>query len=94
MGMSLRQFERLCQQELKTTPNHFFQRERMDAAARLLAERWSVKEVAFHLGYTLSANFSRDFKRHFGRRPTAFIPSPFERALSHARTADPLHIKK
>ncbi len=74
LQISLRQLERECQRELGCTPTEWFQRERMATAARLLADRKSVKEVAFQLGYTLPANFSRDFKRRFGRTPRAFAP--------------------
>lgn len=74
--MSLRQFERLCQQELKTTPNHFFQRERMDTDAQLLANGELAKVVSIQLGCTQLSNFSRDFKRHHGRAPRLFAPRP------------------
>lgn len=74
IGVSLRQLERQCQRDLDCTPTEWFKRERMAAAVRLLADRKSVKEVAFQLGYTRPANFSRDFKRHLGRNPRAFTP--------------------
>ena len=38
-----------------------------------------VKVVAAQLGYPLPANFSRDFKLHFAKRPTSLIPEPFTR---------------
>jgi len=76
LGISLRQLERQCQRELGCTPTEWFHCERMAAAVRLLAGRKSVKEVALQLGYTLPANFSRDFKRHHGRPPRAFAPRP------------------
>lgn len=74
LGISLRQLERLCQEQLGCAPRECFQRERMAEAARLLASCQSVKIVAMQLGYTQPANFSRDFKRHFGRTPRAFVP--------------------
>lgn len=74
LDLSLRQLERQCQRELDYTPTEWFHCERMAAAARLLAGRQPVKMVASRLGYTLPANFSRDFKRHFGRSPRAFAP--------------------
>lgn len=76
LGVSLRQLERQCQRELGYTPTEWFQCERMAAAMLLLASRQPVKLVAVRLGYTRPANFSRDFKRHFGRPPRAFAPRP------------------
>lgn len=75
-GVSVRQLERLCQRDLGCTPREWFQRERMVLAAELLAARQSIKIVAGQLGYSQPANFSRDFKRHFGRPPRAFAPRP------------------
>jgi len=74
LGVSLRQLERHCKRDLDCTPTEWFHTERMATAVRLLADRKSVKEVAFQLGYTRPANFSRDFKRQFGRNPRAFAP--------------------
>ena len=74
LSLSLRQLERLCQRDLGCAPREWFQRGRMAAAARLLAASQSVKVVAMQLGYTQPANFSRDFKRHFGRTPRTFTP--------------------
>ncbi|KAF0179285.1 MAG: Transcriptional regulator AraC family protein [Limisphaerales bacterium] len=74
LNVSLRQLERLSQRELGCTPTEWMQCERMAAAVRLLATGQPVKVVAMNLGYTRSANFSRDFKRHFGRNPRTFAP--------------------
>ena len=74
LGISLRSLERLCQRELGCTPSEWLQRERMTRAAELLTAHQPIKAVAAQLGYTLPANFSRDFKRHFGRTPGAFAP--------------------
>ncbi len=74
VGVSVRQLERLCQRELGCTPTEWLDRERMAAAVRLLTEGQAVKVVALQLGYSRPANFSRDFKRHFGRPPSALVP--------------------
>lgn len=74
VGISVRQLERLCQRELACTPTEWLDRERMAAAVRLLTEGQAVKAVALQLGYSRPANFSRDFKRHFGRSPRVFVP--------------------
>ena len=74
LGISLRQLERQCHRDHGCTPTEWFHRERMAAAARLLNTGKTVKAVATELGYTLPANFSRDFKRHHGRTPRTFVP--------------------
>ncbi len=74
VGVSVRQFERLCQRELGRTPTEWLDRERMAAAVQLLTEGLAVKVVALQLGYSRPANFSRDFKRHFGQSPKVFAP--------------------
>ncbi len=88
LQVSLRQLERLCQRDLCCSPRDWFQRERMTAAARLLNANESVKAVALHLGYTRPANFSRDFKRHFGRTPRHFAPRHFIALPSTPPAAD------
>lgn len=74
LGLSLRQLERLSQRDLNCTPSEWLQRERMAAAAQLLGAGQPVKLVAAYLGYSLPANFSRDFKRYHGRTPRTFAP--------------------
>lgn len=40
--------------------------QRFRHARRILLETGSVKTAALELGYTQTANFSRDFKKHHG----------------------------
>lgn len=77
LGLSVRQLERYCQRALGCTPTIWMQRERMATAAELLTAGEPIKTVAARLGYTLPANFSRDFKRHFGRTPRSLLPRPW-----------------
>lgn len=86
---SLRSLERFCQQDLGCPPREWFQRERLATAAQRLAAGHSVKTVALELNYTRAANFSRDFKRHFGRRPTALAPSLADQFLRPPAAAAP-----
>jgi AraC-like DNA-binding protein len=74
LGISVRQVERLGQEQLGAAPHDWFHSERMTAASQLLAAGQSVKRVAAQLGYTQPANFSRDFKRHHGRPARSFTP--------------------
>lgn len=76
LKMSLRQLERKCQRLFGCPPRQWFQRERMTRAGLLLAAGQSAKSIALELGYSQLANFSRDFKHHHGRCPTAFAPRP------------------
>lgn len=47
---------------------------RMEAAAVHLQHSFSVKETARLVGYPDTANFSKMFKKHFGKTPLSFIP--------------------
>lgn len=88
LGISRRSLGRLCQRDLDCTPKEFFHRERMAHASELLVARQSIKAVALNLGYTRPANFSRDFKRHFGRTPRALVPRIFIGLPSFPPAAD------
>lgn len=76
LHISLRQLERKCQRLFGCPPRQWFQLERMTRAAQLLAAGQSAKSIALELGYSQLANFSRDFKHHHGRCPTAHAPRP------------------
>ena len=73
LGISVRQLERLCQQDLHLSPSKFCHSERMFLAADLLVKGDTVKCVALQLGYTQLSNFSRDFKCFFGCTPREYI---------------------
>ncbi|MBR4863819.1 MAG: AraC family ligand binding domain-containing protein [Oscillospiraceae bacterium] len=47
---------------------------RMEAATLHLQHGFSVKETARLVGYPDAANFSKMFKKHFGKSPAVFIP--------------------
>lgn len=58
------------------TPNELINLTRLKKAAELLAQGdLKINEVATLIGYTLHANFSRDFQRQFGLSPTAYLNS-------------------
>jgi AraC-like DNA-binding protein len=47
---------------------------RLKKAAELLAEgKYKINEVAYMVGYTVHANFSRDFNKQFGVTPSAYV---------------------
>jgi AraC family transcriptional regulator of arabinose operon len=58
-------------EEVGTSPLARFQDLRMRESKRLLSEQnMSVKEVAFRMGYTHFNDFSRAYRKHFGKCPT------------------------
>lgn len=56
------------------TPNELICLSRLKKAAELLSEgRYKINEVAYMVGYTVHANFSRDFHKQFGVTPSAYV---------------------
>jgi DNA-binding response OmpR family regulator/nitrogen-specific signal transduction histidine kinase len=56
------------------TPNELINLSRLKKAAELLAEgKYKINEVANTVGYTVHANFSRDFHKQFGVTPSNYI---------------------
>jgi iron complex transport system substrate-binding protein len=74
-GLGVRTLERRFREQFRMTPKAWIIHERMGFAPSLLAQGLSNKEVAALLKYTFESNFSRDFKRHFGRPPQEFARS-------------------
>jgi AraC-like DNA-binding protein len=54
------------------SPRHWLNRERLQAARRLLLSYRSVKDVAYSLGYPAPSQFCRDFRGEFGMTPSNF----------------------
>jgi AraC-like DNA-binding protein len=53
--------------------NEFVKSLRLKKAAELLLEnRYTVYEIAYMVGYESSKYFSREFKKHFDKNPTAY----------------------
>ena len=64
----------------KGTIEHYFINLRIEKAKELLSyKERNVGEVAFTLGYTSAAHFSRQFKKIVGRTPKEFQNNPSER---------------
>lgn len=56
------------------TPNELINLSRLKRAAELLSENnLKVNEVAYAVGYSMPSNFSRDFQKHFGLSPSAYV---------------------
>lgn len=72
-NVSLRQLQRIFREELDTSPHHFIIMLKMERAAALLQEgKSNVSEVAWALGFTDPAYFSKVFKKYFGKSPKEF----------------------
>lgn len=69
-GLSERQLERLCAQQLGTSPSKFYLRLRLEGArSQLLASTDSLEEIAEKSGFSSQAHFSRAFKSLWGVSP-------------------------
>ena len=78
-------FHRVFKTVINESLNDYVRRVRLEKAARLLKQKiQSVTEIAYLLGYSSSANFSRDFHSRFGVSPSKFVARP----LQHAETQE------
>ena len=71
-GISVRQLERMFQEDFGRAPKAWMVEQRMIAARHLLMESGSVNMTAKALGYSDSSAFSRDFRNAYGLTPTEF----------------------
>ncbi len=72
-NVSLRQLQRTFREELDTSPHHFIIMLKMEQAAALLREgKSNVSEVAWSIGFTDPAYFSKVFKKYFELSPKEF----------------------
>ncbi len=70
-GLSQRQLERLFRTEQGCSPIRFYLRLRLERAEQLLAyTRMSVRNVGLACGFSSLAQFSRQYKAHFGIPPS------------------------
>lgn len=73
LKVSRRQLYRKLQALTNQTPHDYIAALRLQAAARLLREgELTVSEVAYKVGFSEPANFTRSFTRHFGMSPTKY----------------------
>jgi transcriptional regulator GlxA family with amidase domain len=73
LNISRRRLQRMFSATISRSPQAWLHEQRLLTARQMLHTAGSVKEVAFALGFSSSNQFSRDFKRHFGVAPSAFI---------------------
>jgi AraC-like DNA-binding protein len=67
-----RSIERLILKETSLSPKQWMLKIRLEASLVLLAKGMSVEAVAIQLHYRQTTYFSREFKRHFGVKPSRF----------------------
>lgn len=72
-NVSLRQLQRQFRDAADTTPTDFIRKIKLERAAQLLVtSSENIAEIAYELGFSDPAYFSRLFKKHFGQTPSEF----------------------
>jgi AraC-like DNA-binding protein len=69
VGMSRAVFHRKFKQATTMSPLQFVKSMRLNSAAMKIAGGMNVNEAAMDVGYVSSSQFSREFKRMYGRSP-------------------------
>ena len=67
--MSRAVFHRKFKQATTMSPLQFVKTMRLNKAAMMIAGGMNVNEAAMEVGYVSSSQFSREFKRLFGKSP-------------------------
>ena len=74
VGVSERHLQRLFAEALQSSIQEYIMRQRLDRALWLLRhsshKAYSVERIAFEVGFSSLAHFSRRFKQHFGTAPS------------------------
>jgi AraC-like DNA-binding protein len=73
IGVSVRTIERAFRKEVGTNFELFRRQVRLTKAVELLVAGFSIKEVAFKIGYCQSSAFVEMFRRTFGTTPKAWV---------------------
>ncbi|WP_147322832.1 helix-turn-helix domain-containing protein [Emticicia sp. C21] len=77
LGVSLRQLQRIFKDELDITPNNFIITLKMEEAAKMLKiEDKNISEIAYAIGYSEPAYFTKVFKKYFGQSPKEYVKKP------------------
>lgn len=73
-GMSLSTFKREFKSTFDDTPTNYIKSKKMEKASQLLKlADLSVSQVAFEVGFSDPAYFSRAFRKHFGQAPKTMV---------------------
>jgi AraC-like DNA-binding protein len=72
-GVSVRTIERVFRKEIGIDFESWRRQVRLTKAVELLVSGFSIKEVAYKIGYCQSSAFVEMFRRTFGTTPKAWI---------------------
>lgn len=73
LALSLRQLQRIFKEKLDTTPTNFITTLKMEESAKMLLNSDNnISEIAYALGFSDPAYFTRLFKKYFGKSPSEF----------------------
>jgi transcriptional regulator GlxA family with amidase domain len=73
LGITPRHLQRLFAAQLGRGPQEWLNERRLLAAGEMLRSAKAVKEVAYRLGFPSASQLSRDFRNHFGIRPSELL---------------------
>ncbi len=77
LGLSESRFEHLFTLEIGQNFKRYLKELRLIRGRYLLIDRTlRIKEVASAVGYTFTPNFTRDFRRRFGKPPSQYRSPP------------------
>lgn len=73
LNVSLRQLQRQFKEEIGMTPTDLIRKIKLEEAAKMLLNTpKNIAEIAYELGFSDPAYFSKTFKKHFGKTPSEF----------------------
>lgn len=74
LNISSKHLNRICQTVIsKTTTDYITERILLEAKREIIYQKYTLSEIAYHLGFEDYAYFSRIFKKHFNETPSDFI---------------------
>ncbi|NET58223.1 MAG: AraC family transcriptional regulator [Symploca sp. SIO2E6] len=81
-GMSRAVFHRKFKEVTTYSPIQFIKLHRLNEASRLIVSGSTVGDAAYRVGYSSQSQFSRDFRRYFGKSPSQWMLTGRSSALS------------
>jgi len=79
-GMSRAVFHRKFKEVTTYSPIQFIKLHRLNEASRLIVNGSTVGDAAYHVGYSSQSQFSRDFRRYFGKSPSQWGLGDFKQS--------------
>jgi transcriptional regulator GlxA family with amidase domain len=93
-GLSVRQVQRMFQQNLDTTPTKYYLRLRLRRARELLLQsQMSITEIAVSCGFQSTCHFSKSYRALYGRTPRSErqpVPRTEPNAAAEPRSRNPV----